>query len=64
MSDPLDRLERAREQLELLRSYGNDSDWRGDQARGDIAAAEAELAAAEPDPPAEPEQPPLRRRGK
>lgn len=64
MSDPDARLQHAREQLELLRSYGNDGDWRGDQARAEIEAAQADLAVIEPDPPAEIEHPPRRGRGK
>ena len=45
-ADPPARLQHAREQLELLRSYGTDGGQRGAQARAEIDAAEAELDAS------------------
>lgn len=68
MLDAQERLDRAREHLELLRSYGNDDGLRGEQARADIAAAQAEIDAAAPgpapDPITEPDRTPKRPRGK
>ena len=52
---PSERLQRARDQLALLKSYGNDGGIRGDQARAEIADAQAELDAQTPEPVADPE---------
>ena len=48
MPDAQERLDHARDQLALLRSYGNDGGLRGAQARAELAAAEAELAEQQP----------------
>lgn len=40
--------QRAYDFLEALRSYGNDTGPRGDQARAELAAAEAATAADRP----------------
>lgn len=56
--DATARLERATEQLAVLLAYGND-DERAEQARAEIAAAEAAVAALEP--PAQPAAKPTRR---
>lgn len=69
MPDPQERLQRAREQLALLISYGNDGGLRGEQASAELAAAEAELAeqapaAVEPEAPAATDRLSKRPRGK